>query len=276
MESTSETERVLCRNGFCIPYGVHGDPHAARRIVYAHGIHGRGAYTPVTLAPLIDRGWAVVSFDQRGHAGATPLTDPAMYDPAGMGADLLAILDDLHWERAWIGGESMGAATSIAAAFMEPERVEGLVQVVPAITDRRNDAAADGFPPMADLLEREGLDAVIAASTDQIRSAGGTEEQIVRLQDLRVHEPASLATIWRTVPCWVMPDVPGKVGLFDFPVLVAGWRDEPIHPFEHAEAIASTAKHGTLVEFDLNEWIADRATIGRAIADPLDVLTSSG
>ena len=270
----SALSSVLERNGLRIPYVVEGT--GPRRLIYAHGIHGRGRNTRLTLAPLLDRGWTIVSFDQRGHAAATPITDPAQYDPTFMGADLLAMMDDLGWHTAWIGGESMGAATSIAAAFLEPERVEGLVQVVPAITDRRNDVAADGFPLMADVLERDGIDTLIALNTKQLRDTGASEHQIERLQDLRAHDPASLATIWRTVPCWVMPDVPSKVGVFDFPVLAAGWRNEPIHPFAHAEAIASTAKHGTLIEFSLDEWLSDRATIGRAVADPLDVLTSSG
>ncbi len=266
------SSRTLERNGLRIPYVVEGNGAPGRRLIYAHGIHGRGRNTRETLVPLLGHGWTIVSFDQRGHAGATPITDPAQYDPTFMGADLLAILDDLGWETAWIGGESMGAATSIAAAFLESRRVEGLVQVVPAITDRPL-AAATGFAMMADVLEREGLDALIELSTKQIRDTGGSEHQIARLQDLRVHDVASLACIWRTVPFWVMPEVPTEVDVFDFPVVVAGWRDEPIHPFAFAEAIAEAAKHGTLYEFSLDEWLADRATIGRALADPIDRLT---
>ena len=259
---------VLERDGLRIPFVVGGDA-SGRRLVYAHGIHGRGEFARQSVAPLVERGWTIVTFDQRGHADATPIKDPAQYTPALMGGDLLAILDELGWDSAWIGGESMGAATSIAAAFAQHGRVEGLVQVVPAITDKTNDAAAAGFPAMADLLERDGVDAVIAASAEQIRALGGSEEQIARLEDLRIHDPASLACIWRTVPRWVMPEVPGRVGQFDFPVLVAGWRNEPIHPFETAEAMAAQAKRGTLVEFGLDDFVHDRGAIGRAIAGPL-------
>jgi pimeloyl-ACP methyl ester carboxylesterase len=265
------TEGVLERDGLRIPYVVDASA-GGRRIVYAHGIHGRGEFGRQSVAPLVEHGWTVVTFDQRGHCGATPVTDPAQYEPAPMGGDLLAILDDLGWDTAWIGGESMGAATSIAAAFMHRERIEGLVQVVPAITEKPNEAAAAGFPAMADVLERDGIDAVIKTTAEQIRSLGGSEDQIARLEDLRVHDEASLACIWRTVPRWTMSEVPGRVGEFDFPVLVAGWRNEPIHPFEIAEAIAAQAKNSVLVEFSLDEFLKDRGTIGRAIANPLEKL----
>src|SRR5437773_1931597 len=94
-------------NSIEIPYEVDGD--GSRRLVFAHGLTGQGAHTRIELQPLVQHGWTVVSFDQRGHANATPVTDPALYDPFEMGHDLLAIMDELGWETAWIGGGSMGA-----------------------------------------------------------------------------------------------------------------------------------------------------------------------
>lgn len=262
------TKGALSRDGLRIPYVVDGD--AGTRLVYAHGIHGRGEFARQSVAPLVDAGWTVATFDQRGHCDSTPVTDPALYTPALMGADLLAILDELGWGTAWIGGESMGAATSIAAAFAHPERVEGLVQVVPAITDKPNEAAAAAFPPMAVVIERDGIDAVIGMATKQIRSLGGSDDQIARLEDLRIHDETSLACIWRTVPLWTMPEVPGRVGEFEFPIIVAGWSGEPIHPFEIAATLAERAKNSVLVEFSVDEFLKDRGAIGRAIADPME------
>lgn len=263
-------QRWAARGDVRLPYVVQG-PDDGRRLVYAHGIHGSGAVARDSVAPLLERGWTIATFDQRGHHRATPVRDARDYDPGEMGADLIAVMDALGWTDAWIGGESMGAATSMAAACSTPERVRGLLQVVPAICERPL-AVADNFSAMADVLDRDGIEATIALMTAEIERLGGKQSQIDRLADLRLHDPSSIALAWRTVPTWVMSGIVGRLAAFGFPVLVAGWRDEPVHPFGIAEEFAASARHGVLVELSLEDWLENRSTIGRAIADPLDAV----
>jgi pimeloyl-ACP methyl ester carboxylesterase len=75
-----------------LPFVIDGTGDAPH-LIFAHGLMGTGAVQRSQLGPLVDAGWTVVTFDQRGHAGATPITDGAMYDPDEMGADLWAVAD---------------------------------------------------------------------------------------------------------------------------------------------------------------------------------------
>src|ERR1700674_5008374 len=78
-------------------------------IVFAHGLLGNRHVVRAELAPLASH-YRIVTFDQRGHGDSSPVTDPALYQPARMAGDMAAVMDALGIERAIVGGESMGAA----------------------------------------------------------------------------------------------------------------------------------------------------------------------
>ncbi len=66
----------------------------------------------------------VIRYDLRGH-GASPVP-PAPYDIADLGADLLALLDELGVERAHVGGLSIGGLIGMWIAANAPHRVDRL------------------------------------------------------------------------------------------------------------------------------------------------------
>ena len=67
----------------------------------------------------------VIRYDLRGH-GASPVP-PAPYDIADLGADVLALLDELGVDRAHVGGLSIGGLVGMWIAANAPERVDRLV-----------------------------------------------------------------------------------------------------------------------------------------------------
>lgn len=259
--------RVTRPGGIEIPYVLEGDG-APPRLVFAHGLTGQGAHPRADLAPLLRAGWTVVTFDQRGHADATPVTDPWRYDPFEMGGDLLAILDDLGWRSAWIGGGSMGAATSLAAALTAPERVEGLVQCVPAIWDRAHEQVPL-FDVWAQTVRGQGIEGAIALVKQALQQAGTGADTLGRIEDLRAHDAGSLACALETVPRWVMPQVPSGLSGLGVPLVVLGWRGDVIHPFEVAEAFAAAAPGGTLVEGDYAAAQSDPEHVGRLLLEAI-------
>ncbi|SFW91396.1 3-oxoadipate enol-lactonase [Amycolatopsis australiensis] len=77
------------------------------------------------VAPLAGRGYRVVRYDTRGH-GASPVP-PAPYTLDDLGADFVALLDDLGVERAHLVGLSLGGMTGMWLGVHAPERIESLV-----------------------------------------------------------------------------------------------------------------------------------------------------
>ena len=67
----------------------------------------------------------VIRYDLRGH-GASPVP-PAPYDIADLGADVLALLDELGVDRAHVGGLSIGGLIGMWIAANAPHRVDRLV-----------------------------------------------------------------------------------------------------------------------------------------------------
>jgi pimeloyl-ACP methyl ester carboxylesterase len=253
-------------DGLRLPYTVDGD--GDRRLVFAHGLMGVASLERVALKPLVDDGWTVVTFSQRGHADATAVTDPSGYDPDAMGEDLWAVADAAGFDRCWIGGGSMGAATSFRAAVSRPERVEGLIQVVPAIRDTEHPMVWV-FDLLADKLRDEGMDGYVAFIKDFITGSGGTAESAEEFAEaLRVHDPASLECALRSVSRWVTPDVPSGFADLPFPVIVLGMAGDPIHPLQTARDVAAAAGVD-LIEGDPAAVQADRAATGRLLARAL-------
>jgi pimeloyl-ACP methyl ester carboxylesterase len=69
----------------------------------------------------------VITYDQRGHGLSDAPSDPRLYSPALLAADLTGLLDALKIERAAIVGFSLGGGPALALAATAPERVSRLV-----------------------------------------------------------------------------------------------------------------------------------------------------
>jgi pimeloyl-ACP methyl ester carboxylesterase len=257
---------MIARNGDVeLPVFAAGD--GERKIVFAHGLQGLGERALAGNAPLVDAGFSVACFDQRGHGDATPIFDPSGYDADAMGADLWAVADTCGFDRCWIGGGSMGAATSFRAALQQPERVEGLIQVCPAIWTVEHQAVWL-FDQIANQLRDEGIDGLIGLWSTYMRQLGATDEQIAFLDDLRLHDPKSLECALRTVPRWTFTDGPSEIASFDFPVIVVCWDGDYIHPLDTGRAVAAPA-NVTPIETDFAAVQADPLFVATVLADEL-------
>lgn len=77
------------------------------------------------VAPLVARGYRVVRYDTRGHGGSP--VPPGPYRLEDLGADFLALLDDLGVERAHLVGLSLGGMTGMWLGTHAPDRIASLV-----------------------------------------------------------------------------------------------------------------------------------------------------
>ncbi|MFJ6087892.1 alpha/beta fold hydrolase [Streptomyces sp. NPDC092369] len=100
-------------------------------VVLLHGFP-YDIHSYVDVAPLLaENGFHVVVPHLRGHGPTRFLSDslPRSGQQAALGADVIALLDALDIERAFLAGYDWGGRAATVAAALWPQRVSGLVSV---------------------------------------------------------------------------------------------------------------------------------------------------
>jgi pimeloyl-ACP methyl ester carboxylesterase len=235
---------------------------AGPALVFAHGLTGSRHGSRRQFAPLADR-YRIVIYDQRGHCDSTPVTDPALYDLEPMAGDMAAVMDALGIERAIVGGESMGAATTLRFALRWPERVRALLLTAPAFSETPN-LTADQIRNMGYEIREFGMAGYLQRSAERLRAQGASAEVIATIAEMQsVHDPTSLATACETCIQWVMPDLP-QASKLDVPACVIGWPNDALHPLELAQRLAVTLPRAHLVTLPaLSQIFAQPDAVGR-------------
>jgi pimeloyl-ACP methyl ester carboxylesterase len=98
-------------------------------VVFVHSFAGSGSHWTSQLAHARATRRAV-TFDLRGHGRSTPPSNND-YRIESLAEDLAAVIDGLQLERVVLVGHGLGASVSAAYASEQPERVGGLLLVVP-------------------------------------------------------------------------------------------------------------------------------------------------
>jgi pimeloyl-ACP methyl ester carboxylesterase len=215
-------------------------------IVFAHGLTGNRQGTRAQLSSLESR-YRIVSYDQRGHSGSTPVTDPALYAPDRMAEDMTAVLDSLGIQRAIVGGESMGAATTMLFALKHPERVEKLLITAPAFGDRPN-PERQRLKDIGTALARYGMDEFLRRAAVRQRDELGWSSQVIEYvrANFASHDPSSLATALQTVADWLPFSDLRALAEISCPVHLIAWEQDQLHPFELAQRVAAAIPHARL------------------------------
>jgi pimeloyl-ACP methyl ester carboxylesterase len=118
-----ETFRVASSSGTdlaCVRFG-EGPP-----LLLAHPLVFSKLYF-TAAAQVLGEKFSCVVYDQRGHGDTTATT----ISPAAMADDVGAVLAAMKWDKAAIGGTSLGAASTLLFALRAPARVTFLIQDLP-------------------------------------------------------------------------------------------------------------------------------------------------
>ena len=102
--------------------GVGGRP-----LLMVHGFMGAKEDFGDWWERLTERGWHVVAPDLRGHGASDHPPRTQDYTLELFETDLLALVDDLGWDRFVLLGHSMGGMIGQAFAINHPDRLDGLV-----------------------------------------------------------------------------------------------------------------------------------------------------
>lgn len=108
-------------NGISLYYEVHGQ---GSQLLLLHGGGGSAEHFNPML-PELTKHFRVVTPDTRAQGRSTDTDEPLAYRQ--MAADMIALLDLLGIDSAYVGGWSDGAALAIYTAIYYPERVRALL-----------------------------------------------------------------------------------------------------------------------------------------------------
>jgi len=110
-----------------IVYETHGDPASQRRVLLVHSLAMDRAYWRPVADRLAKAGAVVAALDCRGHGGSDKPKGPYAMDR--FADDLRDLLDHLGWDKAVVGGSSMGGSVTLAFASRHPARAAGLALI---------------------------------------------------------------------------------------------------------------------------------------------------
>jgi len=222
-------------------------------VVVCHGITATRRYVLHGSKALPRAGYAVVTYDARGHGES----DPA---PAGEGYRYRQLVDDLErvvesevgGDRFFLGGHSMGAHTAMAYALRHPERLAGLALIGPTYLGEVKSASLDYWDGLAAALEAGGVDGFVAYIDEEQGIDPRWRDSVLRFTRERLllqHHPEALAEALREVPRSRPFESLEELRRLEIPTLVVASNDDadPGHPYEAAAAYAEALPSGRLV-----------------------------
>lgn len=243
-------------------------------VMTLHGLTATRRYVLHGSRTLERAGRTVVSYDARGHGESDPAADGDYSYPA-LAADAAAVLDALGIERAVLMGSSMGSATAVAVALAAPERVAGLVIVVPA---HRGHPSVDleRWDRLADGLATGGVDGFMHAYgtppvPERFRDSIAT---VIRQRLARHRHPLAVADALRGTPRSAAFDGLDALRALRMPVLLVPSNDvmDPEHPMAVARDYSERIPDAELVtETDGESPLAWRGgSLSMAVRDWLE------
>ena len=122
-------------------------------------LHGLGANHAQQVALFQEyEGIRLITFDFRGHGQTICQCTEASSKMTVFASDALALLDHLGIDQAFVGGISLGAATSLKLALAAPDRVKGLALIRPAWLNKSNPKNLDIIVRIGHWIKEHGLE----------------------------------------------------------------------------------------------------------------------
>ncbi|MFD5867886.1 alpha/beta fold hydrolase [Corynebacterium sp. NPDC060344] len=213
-------------------------------------------------------GTRLLRYDARGHGESTGRPVAEDYRWPNLAEDLLLLLDEwFPGERVHGVGPSMGCATMLHAALLDPGRFAGFTLMAPPTAWASRIAKAADYERTADLVEKHGVDALLAIERDHIDPPA-----IAGNPPTRPHvAPALMPWVFRGA---AMSDLPAQRALttIDAPTTLLAWTEDPAHPLTTAQALAkllpNSVLHVASTRAEVDRWpgilLDDVTAIGEA------------
>jgi pimeloyl-ACP methyl ester carboxylesterase len=187
----------------------------------------------------------VVRYDARGHGNSDGSYDPEDYRWEEMAGDMLAIADSVASTfaagRCVLAGVSMGAATALEAATQQPDKVAGMILVLPP-------TAWDTRPRQAAIYRRMSwISGLFGAGPYRmldwlpipVRDDGRSRLALYTAKGLARANPLHVQAALRGAALSDMPDR-ATLAKLKVPTLILAWENDMAHPVSTAEALAES------------------------------------
>lgn len=179
-------------------------------------------------------GTRLLRFDARGHGASTGRQQAEDYRWSQLAQDLLDLLDDrFPGEQVHGVGPSMGCATLLHAAVLDPGRFSGFTLMVPPTAWETRRAKANDYVRAADLVERHGVEALVRAER-MSPAPPATEGAPTTVPDV---QESLLPSVLRGAALSDLP-APEALGTLTIRTTILAWTDDPAHPLSTARSLA--------------------------------------
>ncbi len=214
----------------------------------------------------------VLRYDARGHgeSESTPDLDDSGWERLAL--DQLALADAVGIDTYVAGGASMGSATALHAAVTAPDRILGLVLVIPPTGWEARSGQTDVYEQGAQIVETSGVEPLItagAAMPPPDPFVGDPEYRQRRADGMRSWDPQRLAHAMRGATRAQLPDRE-RIAEITCPTLILAWTGDAVHPVATADElvrlIPHAEQHVASTADDLTAWTGLVSRFVRSIA----------
>jgi len=218
---TNDQAYVEC-DGARIWYASYG---SGSPVILLHGGLGHSGNWGYQVPALIRNGYRAVLIDSRGHGRSTRDARPFMYEL--MAADVLAVMDALHLEKAGLVGWSDGATIALILAMKAPTRVAGVYFSACNMDPSGVKQITEPNPILDRCLGRHAKDyARLSATPDQFKAFAEAVSLMMQTQpNYSAHDLAQISV----------------------PVAIVHSEHDEFIKREHAEYLARSIPHAELV-----------------------------
>ena len=194
----------------------------------------------------IEKHARLVRYDARGHGNSDGSYDPGDYCWDHLAGDMLCVAHSVApaKQRYVLGGASMGCCTALEAALQAPERVAGLVLVLPPTAWRTRRKQSGIYRRQAWMSGAFGatpyrlLKFLPAADTTQIADAR-RRLSLTTARELALANPLHVQAALRGAERSDLPST-GTLRQLDMPTIIFSWKGDRTHPVSTAKILADT------------------------------------
>lgn len=217
-----------------------------RTVVLAHGYGSSADAWSLVAGKLVDQGFRVIAFDQRGHGMSSIGSDGI--GSSQMASDYAAILDSYEVDHGLLVGHSMGGFLALAFLLDDDsgasDRVGGLLLMATFAGDVNRKNAQNRF--QIPLIKSGGLLRLLRARPvgqffTKTLVGDGFEPEMANafVADFLAHDHSKLVPILEAM---VEEERYGRLGELDLPcTVVVGTKDKTTPPFHTADLHAGIA-----------------------------------
>lgn len=227
------------------------DAGEGRPFIWGHGL--TSSMAAEDSSGLFDwqdlTGVRLVRYDARGHGRSMAPPDITHYRWPNLAVDMLEVADALGVWGFVAGGASMGCATALHAALLEPDRVEGLVLVIPPTAWETRAPQAVLYEQSARFMSERGtaawVEAMRAVPISPVMAELAEEVREARFTHLATLDQRTFPYVLRGAALSDLPK-PEELATLSQPSLVLAWAGDPGHPVSTADRLVETLPNATL------------------------------